>query len=54
VDGGLKSGWDVIMAAAMGAEEYGFGMYIYMYTDVCRYICVYVYIYMYACICIYI
>lgn len=25
VDGGLKSGWDVIMAAAMGAEEYGFG-----------------------------
>jgi len=25
VDGGLKSGWDVVMAAAMGAEEYGFG-----------------------------
>lgn len=25
VDGGLKSGWDVIMAAAMGAEEFGFG-----------------------------
>eukprot|EP01041_Mallomonas_annulata_P004704 gene4704-9324_t len=24
-DGGLKSGWDVVMAAAMGAEEYGFG-----------------------------
>ena len=25
VDGGLKSGWDVMMAAAMGAEEFGFG-----------------------------
>ena len=25
MDGGLKSGWDVVMAAAMGAEEYGFG-----------------------------
>lgn len=25
VDGGLKSGWDVIMGALMGAEEYGFG-----------------------------
>jgi glutamate synthase (ferredoxin) len=25
VDGGLKSGWDVIIAALMGAEEYGFG-----------------------------
>ncbi len=25
VDGGLKAGWDVIMAALMGAEEYGFG-----------------------------
>jgi glutamate synthase (ferredoxin) len=25
VDGGLKSGWDVIMAALMGAEEFGFG-----------------------------
>jgi glutamate synthase (ferredoxin) len=24
-DGGLKSGWDVVMAAAMGAEEFGFG-----------------------------
>jgi glutamate synthase (ferredoxin) len=24
-DGGLKTGWDVIMAAVMGAEEYGFG-----------------------------
>ncbi|MBR8827641.1 MAG: glutamate synthase large subunit [Gomphosphaeria aponina SAG 52.96 = DSM 107014] len=24
-DGGLKSGWDVMMAALMGAEEYGFG-----------------------------
>jgi len=24
-DGGLKTGWDVIMAALMGAEEYGFG-----------------------------
>ena len=25
VDGGLKSGWDIIVAALMGAEEYGFG-----------------------------
>jgi len=25
VDGGLKTGWDVVMAALMGAEEYGFG-----------------------------
>mmetsp|Transcript_38995 Transcript_38995/g.49767 ORF Transcript_38995/g.49767 Transcript_38995/m.49767 type:complete len:1662 (+) Transcript_38995:108-5093(+) len=25
VDGGLKSGWDVMMAALLGAEEYGFG-----------------------------
>jgi glutamate synthase (ferredoxin) len=25
VDGGLKSGWDVIVAALMGAEEFGFG-----------------------------
>lgn len=25
VDGGLRAGWDVIMAALMGAEEYGFG-----------------------------
>ncbi len=24
-DGGLKTGWDVLMAAIMGAEEYGFG-----------------------------
>ncbi|MEB3231683.1 MAG: glutamate synthase-related protein [Leptolyngbyaceae bacterium] len=24
-DGGLKSGWDVVMAALMGAEEFGFG-----------------------------
>jgi glutamate synthase (ferredoxin) len=24
-DGGLKTGWDVVMAAIMGAEEYGFG-----------------------------
>lgn len=24
-DGGLKTGWDIIMAALMGAEEYGFG-----------------------------
>ncbi len=24
-DGGLRTGWDVIMAALMGAEEYGFG-----------------------------
>jgi glutamate synthase (ferredoxin) len=25
VDGGLRAGWDVVMAALMGAEEYGFG-----------------------------
>ncbi len=25
VDGGLKSGWDVLMGATMGAEEFGFG-----------------------------
>jgi glutamate synthase (ferredoxin) len=25
VDGGIKSGWDVIIAALMGAEEFGFG-----------------------------
>ncbi|NEQ50440.1 MAG: glutamate synthase large subunit [Leptolyngbya sp. SIO3F4] len=25
VDGGMKTGWDVIMGALMGAEEYGFG-----------------------------
>jgi glutamate synthase (ferredoxin) len=25
VDGGLKCGWDVLMAALMGAEEFGFG-----------------------------
>jgi glutamate synthase (ferredoxin) len=25
VDGGLKSGWDVVMAALMGGEEFGFG-----------------------------
>ena len=25
VDGGLKTGWDVVMAALMGGEEYGFG-----------------------------
>jgi glutamate synthase (ferredoxin) len=25
VDGGLKSGWDVLMGAMMGAEEFGFG-----------------------------
>ncbi len=25
VDGGLKSGWDVVMGALMGAEEFGFG-----------------------------
>ncbi len=25
VDGGFKSGWDVLMGALMGAEEYGFG-----------------------------
>ncbi len=24
-DGGMKTGWDVVMAALMGAEEYGFG-----------------------------
>ena len=25
VDGGFKTGWDVVIAALMGAEEYGFG-----------------------------
>ncbi|MEY3298848.1 MAG: Ferredoxin-dependent glutamate synthase 2 [Cyanobacteriota bacterium] len=25
VDGGLKTGWDVVMGALMGAEEFGFG-----------------------------
>lgn len=25
VDGGLRTGWDVLMAALMGGEEYGFG-----------------------------
>ncbi len=25
VDGGIKTGWDIIMAALMGGEEYGFG-----------------------------
>ena len=25
VDGGIKAGWDVLMAALMGGEEYGFG-----------------------------
>ncbi|MEM8808685.1 MAG: glutamate synthase large subunit, partial [Cyanobacteria bacterium P01_G01_bin.38] len=25
VDGGLKTGWDVVMGALLGAEEYGFG-----------------------------
>ncbi|MGB6295756.1 MAG: glutamate synthase-related protein, partial [Rivularia sp. (in: cyanobacteria)] len=25
VDGGLKSGWDILMGAMMGAEEFGFG-----------------------------
>eukprot|EP00931_Biecheleriopsis_adriatica_P081171 TRINITY_DN5450_c0_g1_i4.p1 TRINITY_DN5450_c0_g1~~TRINITY_DN5450_c0_g1_i4.p1 ORF type:complete len:1716 (+),score=439.82 TRINITY_DN5450_c0_g1_i4:585-5150(+) len=25
VDGGIKTGWDIIVAAMMGAEEYGFG-----------------------------
>ncbi|MEB3316647.1 MAG: glutamate synthase large subunit [Cyanobacteriota bacterium] len=25
VDGGLKTGWDVVVAALLGAEEYGFG-----------------------------
>lgn len=25
VDGGFKSGFDVLMAAVMGADEYGFG-----------------------------
>ncbi|PMB53985.1 glutamate synthase subunit alpha [Fischerella thermalis CCMEE 5201] len=25
VDGGIKSGWDIIMGALMGAEEFGFG-----------------------------
>ncbi|VEP12488.1 Ferredoxin-dependent glutamate synthase 2 [Hyella patelloides LEGE 07179] len=34
-DGGLKTGWDVIMAALMGAEEYGFGS-IAMIAEGCR------------------
>ncbi|CAK9051218.1 Ferredoxin-dependent glutamate synthase (Fd-GOGAT) [Durusdinium trenchii] len=25
VDGGIKTGWDIVVAAMMGAEEYGFG-----------------------------
>lgn len=25
VDGGIKTGWDIVMAALMGGEEYGFG-----------------------------
>eukprot|EP00968_Pinguiococcus_pyrenoidosus_P011364 scaffold913_cov233-Pinguiococcus_pyrenoidosus.AAC.19 len=25
VDGGIKTGWDVVLGAAMGAEEFGFG-----------------------------
>ncbi|MCM1985033.1 glutamate synthase large subunit [Lyngbya confervoides] len=25
VDGGLKTGWDIVMSALMGAEEFGFG-----------------------------
>jgi glutamate synthase (ferredoxin) len=24
-DGGLKTGWDVVIAAMLGAEEFGFG-----------------------------
>ena len=34
-DGGLKTGWDVLMAALMGAEEYGFGS-IAMIAEGCR------------------
>jgi len=34
-DGGLKTGWDVMMAALMGAEEYGFGS-IAMIAEGCR------------------
>jgi glutamate synthase (ferredoxin) len=34
-DGGLKTGWDVVMAALMGAEEYGFGS-IAMIAEGCR------------------
>lgn len=25
VDGGIKTGWDIVVAAMMGAEEFGFG-----------------------------
>jgi glutamate synthase domain-containing protein 2 len=39
VDGGLKTGWDVVLAALMGAEEYGFGtsklLYIHIYWYCC-------------------
>ncbi|RMF24772.1 MAG: glutamate synthase large subunit [Cyanobacteria bacterium J083] len=34
-DGGLKTGWDVVMAALMGAEEYGFGS-VAMIAEGCR------------------
>ncbi|MDJ0898866.1 MAG: glutamate synthase large subunit [Xenococcus sp. MO_188.B8] len=34
-DGGLKTGWDILMAALMGAEEYGFGS-IAMIAEGCR------------------
>ncbi len=34
-DGGLKTGWDIMMAALMGAEEYGFGS-IAMIAEGCR------------------
>jgi hypothetical protein len=49
-DGGLKSGWDVVMAACMGAEEFGFGtaallaqgcvMARICHTNKCDYICI--------------
>jgi glutamate synthase (ferredoxin) len=34
-DGGFKTGWDVVMGALMGAEEYGFGS-IAMIAEGCR------------------
>ncbi len=33
-DGGIRAGWDVMMAALMGAEEYGFGT-IAMIAECC-------------------
>ncbi|MBU7581599.1 MAG: glutamate synthase subunit alpha [Nostoc sp. TH1S01] len=35
VDGGLKTGWDVLMAALMGGEEFGFGS-IAMIAEGCQ------------------